>query len=62
MGLKRIGLSLLSIFAIAFIILTLASSWNRPQEQSRLDLLQTDLVLQATNWEPSGDALTLKSA
>jgi len=62
MGLKRIGLSLLSIFAISFIILTLASSWNRPQEQSRLDLLQTDLVLQATNWEPSGDALTLKSA
>ncbi|MEE3715934.1 type II CAAX endopeptidase family protein [Tumidithrix elongata RA019] len=51
---KRIVLSILSLLAIAAIGLSLMSSWSNPQEQTRLDLLQTDLILQATEWQ--GDA------
>ena len=45
---KSILLSILSLFSILFIILSLQTSWNKPQEQTKLDLLQTDLILQAT--------------
>ena len=46
--LKSLLLSVLSLLAILFITLTLQSSWHNPQEQTKLDLLQTDLVLQAS--------------
>jgi membrane protease YdiL (CAAX protease family) len=45
---KSLLLSILSLLSVFFIILTLQVSWNNPQEQTKLDLLQTDLILQAT--------------
>jgi uncharacterized protein len=45
---KSLLLSILSLFSILFILFTLQASWNNPQEQTKLDLLQTDLILQAT--------------
>ncbi|WP_055076177.1 CPBP family intramembrane glutamic endopeptidase [Pseudanabaena sp. 'Roaring Creek'] len=45
---KSLLLSVLSLLSILFIIFTLQASWNNPQEQTKLDLLQTDLILQAT--------------
>ena len=45
---KSLLLSILSLLSILFIFITLQASWNNPQEQTKLDLLQTDLILQAT--------------
>ena len=45
---KSLLLSILSLLSVFFIVFTLQASWNNPQEQTRLDLLQTDLILQAT--------------
>ncbi|MCA6612846.1 MAG: CPBP family intramembrane metalloprotease [Pseudanabaena sp. M158S2SP1A06QC] len=45
---KSLLLSILSLLSVFFIILTLQVSWNSSQEQTKLDLLQTDLILQAT--------------
>ena len=46
--LKRTLLTLLSVLAVFFMASTLISSWQNPQEQTRLDLLQTDLILQSS--------------
>ncbi|NUN64870.1 CPBP family intramembrane metalloprotease [Pseudanabaena biceps] len=46
--LKSLLLSILTLISILFIVLSLQASWNNPQEQTKLDLLQTDLILQAT--------------
>lgn len=56
MTLKRIFLTGLTIVAIIAIGLDLISSWNQPQFQSRLELSQTDLVLQASQYQ--GDERT----
>jgi membrane protease YdiL (CAAX protease family) len=45
---KSFLLSILSLLSVLFIVFTLQASWNNPQEQTKLDLLQTDLILQAT--------------
>jgi hypothetical protein len=45
---KSFLLSILTLLSILFIVFTLQASWNNPQEQTKLDLLQTDLILQAT--------------
>ena len=45
---KSLLLSILSLLSVFFIVFTLQASWNNPQEQTKLDLLQTDLILQAT--------------
>jgi membrane protease YdiL (CAAX protease family) len=45
---KSLLLGVLSLLSILFILFTLQASWNNPQEQTKLDLLQTDLILQAT--------------
>ncbi|OIP77903.1 MAG: hypothetical protein AUK48_02830 [Oscillatoriales cyanobacterium CG2_30_44_21] len=50
---KSILLSILSLFSILFIVFSLQASWNKPQEQTKLDLLQTDLILQATQTSES---------
>ncbi len=50
---KSLFLSVLSLLSILFIVLTLQSSWNNPQEQTKLDLLQTDLILQANQPIPT---------
>ena len=48
MTIKRFFLILLTILAIAKLGLSLVESFNQPQIQSRLELYQTNLVLQAT--------------
>ncbi|PZU93704.1 MAG: CPBP family intramembrane metalloprotease domain-containing protein [Pseudanabaena sp.] len=53
---RSIILSILSLFSLLFIVFSLQASWNKPQEQTKLDLLQTDLILQATqNLESNSD-------
>ncbi len=53
---KRILLWGLTLVAIAAIAFDLISSWNEPQFQSRLELSQTDLLLQAAQYQ--GDSNT----
>jgi uncharacterized protein len=45
MTLKRFFLAILTLGVIIYVILYLVNSWNKPQFQSRLELYQTDLVL-----------------
>ncbi len=48
---KRIFLGLLTLVAAASVVLSLFESWNQPQFQSRLELYETDLLLQASQWK-----------
>ncbi|NDJ19631.1 CPBP family intramembrane glutamic endopeptidase [Myxacorys almedinensis] len=48
---KRIFLGLLTLVAAASVFLSLFESWNQPQFQSRLTLYETDLLLQASEWQ-----------
>lgn len=52
MTVKRIILSILTVGAVVLLGSSLWQSWNQPQVQSRLELSQTNLLLQATQWEP----------
>lgn len=59
---RRISLGILTILAISFIGLSLVESANSPQAQTRLDLMQTDLILQVSAWQPSSpEEATLKN-
>src|SRR5579883_859592 len=51
MTIKRVVLAILTVFAILLIGQDLLASWSQPQFQSRLELYQTNLVLQATEWQ-----------
>lgn len=51
MTIKRLILTILTIVAISFIGFSLFSSVTQPQIQSRLELYQTNLLLNATEWE-----------
>ena len=51
MTLKRLVLGALTILAIVFVIGDLVNSWSQPQFNSRLELYETDLQLQASEWE-----------
>ena len=63
MTLKRIILALLTIFAIAMIGFSLNNSLSQPQIQSRLELYQTNLVLQVAEFKSSPtDEFDLNSA
>lgn len=53
--LKRIVLIVLTIFAVTRVFLSLGESVNEPQIQSRLELYQTALVLQASEYDPPAD-------
>lgn len=63
MRLKQLILGLMTIGAIAMIGLSLLSSFNQPQIQSRLELYQTNLLLHAAEWQPDkiGENLTTKN-
>jgi hypothetical protein len=58
MTIKRLLLGLLTIFALFVITHSLLDSWNQPQIQGRLELYQTNLLLQASEWQgdKAGDA------
>ncbi len=63
MTLKRIILALLTIFAIAMIGFSLNNSLSQPQIQSRLELYQTNLVLQVAEFKSNPtDEFDLNSA
>jgi membrane protease YdiL (CAAX protease family) len=55
MKIKRLILIVLTLVAIAIASLSLFNSWKEPQFQSRLELYQTNIALQAAEWEPSND-------
>lgn len=52
---KRLLLILMSIVVAARLILSLLGSLQEPQVQSRIELYQTNLVLQASEWNPPSD-------
>ncbi|MGC1195891.1 MAG: type II CAAX endopeptidase family protein [Geitlerinemataceae cyanobacterium] len=57
MTIKQSILSVLTILTAAFVSLSLWDSVSKPQIQSQLELYQTNLVLQATQWQPvDGDS------
>lgn len=51
MTLKRLILIGLTLLAALLSIGSLISSWQKPQFQSRLELYQTDIILQAQAWQ-----------
>ncbi len=51
MTIKRLSLILLTILVLAKLIFALLSSFSQPQVQSRLELYQTNLVLQAVEFQ-----------
>ncbi len=52
MSIKRLVLVLLTLVAIAISGVALLGSWQEPQFQSRLELYQTNILLQAATFEP----------
>jgi membrane protease YdiL (CAAX protease family) len=61
MTLKRIFLFVLTLVTILFSGSALIGSLNKPQFQSELELYQTNIVLLATEWQPSDDNENLQS-
>jgi uncharacterized protein len=59
--LKRIFLSILTLLVAIFVTQSLVDSFGRPQEISRLDLLQTDLILEAAELRPDASGSALKA-
>ncbi len=53
MTIKRLMLMALTVLAVVMIGADLLASWNQPQIQSRLELYQTELLLQATEAQGS---------
>ncbi|NEQ45291.1 MAG: CPBP family intramembrane metalloprotease [Leptolyngbya sp. SIOISBB] len=52
--LRRLALILITLLVSVIMGSALIASWNEPQVASRLELYQTDLLLQATAWEGEG--------
>ena len=51
MTIKRLMLTVLTAIAVGLVFLSLIASWNQPQIQSRLELYQTNLLLDAAEFE-----------
>lgn len=51
MTLKRLILVLLTVLAVFLTVSSLYNSWSQPQFQSRLELYQTNLLLDAVEWQ-----------
>jgi len=52
MTIKQFVLGVLTLLIIALVGVSLLSSWTKPQIQSQLQLYQTNLLLQAAEWQP----------
>ncbi|MCP6757410.1 MAG: CPBP family glutamic-type intramembrane protease [Fischerella sp. CENA71] len=50
---KRLGLFLLTLLAVFVAGSSLLTSWQEPQFQNSLDLYQTNIVLEASQWQAS---------
>ena len=55
-SLRRILLSVLTIFVLIKLIFSLIATFDRPQIQGKFELYQTNLVLVASQWKPTSDA------
>ena len=62
MKIRRLILILLTLIAIATCGFSLFNSWQEPQFQSRLELYQTNIVLEAADWQPSDNNDDFKPA
>ena len=54
-SLRRILLSVLTVFVLIKLIFSLIGTFDRPQIQGKFELYQTNLVLVASEWQPTGD-------
>lgn len=54
-SLRRIILSVLSVFILIKLIFSLIGTIDRPQIQGKFELYQTNLVLVASAWKPTSD-------
>ncbi len=52
MKINRFILSLLTVVALFFVGVSLVESWKQPQIQSRLELYQSNILLDAAQWQP----------
>ncbi|MBD2058761.1 CPBP family intramembrane metalloprotease [Oculatella sp. FACHB-28] len=61
MTLKRLVLTGLTFFVVFLVGSSLIGSWSEPQITSRLQLYQTDLLLQATEFQPEASGANVDS-
>jgi uncharacterized protein len=54
-SLRRIVLCVLTVFILIKLIFSLIGTLDRPQIQGKFELYQTNLVLVASEWKPTGD-------
>ncbi len=54
-SLRRIVLSILTVFVLIKLISSLIATIDRPQIQGKFELYQTNLVLAAAEWKPTAD-------
>ena len=52
---RRILLSVLTVFILFKLISSIVGTFDRPQIQGKFELYQTDLVLIASEWKPTAD-------
>jgi len=52
----RLVLMILTVIVTFLISVELISSWSQPKAQSQLNLYQSDLLLQASAWQPEVEA------
>ncbi|WP_295617616.1 type II CAAX endopeptidase family protein [Chamaesiphon sp. GL140_3_metabinner_50] len=52
---RRILLSILTIFIVFKLVFSIIGTFDRPQIQGKFELYQTDLVLIASEWKPTAD-------
>ncbi|MBD2774719.1 CPBP family intramembrane glutamic endopeptidase [Iningainema tapete] len=62
MKFKRLVLAVLTLVAILLSGSALWESWQQPQFQNRLELYQTNIILQAALWEPPDNNENFKAA
>jgi uncharacterized protein len=58
-SLRRIVLGVLTLFILSKLIFSLIGTLDRPQIQGKFELYQTNLVLVASEWQPTEDAAGL---
>ena len=58
-SLRRILLSVLTVFVVLKLIFSLIDTLDRPQIQGKFELYQTNLVLVAAEWQPTADLANL---
>jgi membrane protease YdiL (CAAX protease family) len=58
-SLRRIVLSVLTVFVLIKLVSSLIATIDRPQIQGKFELYQTNLVLAAAEWKPTADSSAL---